>query len=576
MKTSIEIKNFSLRYANRENKVFDNLNLRIPHGKLSLLVGSSGCGKSTMALSLTGIIPNSIEGIMEGDILVNGESIKGKTPGELSTRVGIVFQDPESQFCTFTVEDEIAFGLENLNLKRDEMDKRIDEVLGLINMKDFRFKQLSQLSGGEKQKIAICSILALGAECIVLDEPTANLDPKSSAEIFNLLINLRDKLNKTIIIIEHKLDDLIPQVDNIILLSKDGNVEYTGSPEELIGGFSQKNDNVPLWFPEIGVLSNRLREKNTSLGFFITHEQAVNELKMHTHLFANKAADPKEISPFGEKLIEINNLTFDYDNGYRAIDNISLNIYAGEFLAITGSNGAGKSTLSKILLGLYRSFNGDVLIQNKPVGSYKKRDLVKQIGLVFQNPEHQFVSSRVYDELSYGLKLGELPKTQIDERVNEYLERFDLKAFSEHNPFQLSQGQKRRLSVASMIIGGQSILILDEPTYGQDKKNTERLMEYMKELNLTGVTIIIITHDMNLVANYCSRVILLNRGGKIYDGEAGGLFQDGAAVLEGSIEVPAIPRLSMALKEYDKSFPYLMSIDDYVNSLKGGTCHDGI
>lgn len=299
MKTAIEFKSFSFSYANRENKVFNNLNLKIPHGKLSLLVGSSGCGKSTMALSLTGIIPNSIEGIMEGDILVNEESIKGKTPGELSTMVGIVFQDPESQFCTFTVEDEIAFGLENLNLQRDEMDKRIDEVLGLINMKDFRFRQLSQLSGGEKQKIAICSILALGADYILLDEPTANLDPKSSAEIFNLLIYLRDNLNKTIIIIEHKLDDLIPQVDNIILLSKDGSVEYTGSPDELIGGFSRKNGNSPLWFPEIGTLSNKLREKNNSLGFFITHEQAVGELKKCTHLFVNRAAEPNEISASG-------------------------------------------------------------------------------------------------------------------------------------------------------------------------------------------------------------------------------------------------------------------------------------
>lgn len=201
---------------------------------------------------------------------------------------------------------------------------------------------------------------------------------------------------------------------------------------------------------------------------------------------------------------------------------------------------------------------------------------MKQIGLVFQNPEHQFVSSRVYDELSYGLKLGGPQKTQIDERVNEYLERFDLKAFSEYNPFQLSQGQKRRLSVASMLIGGQSILILDEPTYGQDKKNTEQLMEYIKELNFSGVTIIIITHDMNLVANYCSRVVLLNRGEKTYDGEARKLFQNRAAVLEGSIEVPAIPRLSLALKEYNMNFPLMVSIDDYVNSLKGGTYYDGI
>lgn len=576
MKAAIEIINFSFRYSNRESKVFNNLNLKIPQGKLSLLVGSSGCGKSTMALSLTGIIPSSIEGVMEGDILLKGESIRGKAPGELSTRIGIVFQDPESQFCTFTVEDEIAFGLENLNLSKEEMDKRIDEVLGLVNMKDYRYRQLNQLSGGEKQKIAICSILALGADCIVLDEPTANLDPKSSADIFSLLVYLRNNLSKTIVIIEHKLDDLVPQVDNIILLAEDGSIEYTGSPSELIGNLSYEKDNLPLWFPEIGVLSRKLNEKNKAPGFFITHDQAVSQLKKFTHLFVNKGVEQNGALALGEKLIEINNLTFDYDNSYRAINNISLDIYAGEFLAIAGSNGAGKSTLSKILLGLYKNFNGEVLVQKKPVGLYKKGDLVKKIGLVFQNPEHQFVSSRVYDELAYGLKLKGFNKYKIDERVNEYLDRFNLKAFRDYNPFQLSQGQKRRLSVASMLIGGQSILMLDEPTYGQDKKNTEGLMEYMKELNLSGVTIIIITHDMNLIANYCSRVVLLNKGEKIFDGEAGRLFQDKAVQHEGSIEVPPIPKLSLSLKEYDKGFPFFMSISDYVNSMKGGASYDGI
>lgn len=571
MQSAIEIKNLSFRYANREQVIFQNLNLQIPRGKLTLIMGSSGCGKSTMALSIVGIIPNSIEGELNGDILLEGQSIKGELPGKLSTRIGIVFQDPESQFCTFTVEDEIAFGLENLNYDTEEIDRKIDEALRFVNMESYRYHQLSNLSGGEKQKIAICSILTMGAACIILDEPTANLDPKSSTEIFSLLTQLRDVYGKTIIIIEHKLDDLISKVDNIVLFSKVGGIEYTGAPTKLISNILEYENVILPHLPEIGVLSSKLREKNRNLNFFITHEAALDELKKHNHQFVKGELEERAIGVLGEKMIDIKNLSYSYNSKDKVLNNLKLEVFSGEFLAIAGANGAGKSTLSKILLGLYKNFDGDVFIQDKAINAYRKKELAKKIGLVFQNPEHQFISNRVYDELSYSLILNKLDRSLIDQRVNEYLEWFNLKDYEDCNPFQLSQGQKRRLSVASMLIGGQEILILDEPTYGQDRENTETLMEYMKKLNDSGVTIIIITHDMNLISNYCSRVVLLSNGEKMYDGGPWELFENSELVVKGSIEVPAITRLSLALKEYSPAFPKLMRVGDYIECMNGGT-----
>ncbi|EJP6471957.1 ABC transporter ATP-binding protein [Clostridium botulinum] len=465
----LEIKNLSLSFQNNY-KVFQNINIKVKRNKVTLLTGKSGCGKSSLLMCITGVIPDIIEGNISGEIIYKGENIENKGVKTVSGEIVYMFQDPDSQLCTFTVEDEIAFGLENIKVDPSHMDNIIDEVLDRIGIKHLKKRQLNQLSGGEKQKVALASILALDPEVILMDEPTANLDPKSTIEIINLIKDLRDNFGKTILIVEHKIDEFSEIIDDVIWFEKD-------------------------------------QAKNIDKESFIQSYKSESTLPTVNKKQSNK-----------EKVLEAKEIYFAYNKDINVLKNVSFSLYKGEIAAIIGPNGAGKSTLSKILMGLLKVEKGNILIKGRNIRDINPRELGESMGLVFQNPEHQFIKMTVEKEMALSLEIRKQNSETIKNTVDSYLSMFDLDDHRLSNPFSLSQGQKRRLSTASMMINGQSILILDEPTYGQDRVNLKELINLLYKINSQGASIFMITHDMDMVLNCCDRVIQLENGEVKYEG----------------------------------------------------------
>jgi len=459
----LQIKNLSLAFP-EQGEIFNNINLNIRENTITLLSGNSGVGKSSLLMCIARVIPNIIEGDIKGEIIYKNTNIENKGIAEISGSIGYMFQDPDSQLCSFTVEDEIAFGLENLNIDPNEMNSIIDKTLSLTGIRNLRKRNLNHLSGGEKQKVALSSILAMDPEFIIMDEPTANLDPKSTREIVELIRKLRDDMGKTILIVEHKVEEIKDIVDEIIELNENGTIKV--DKDEFFEDYLKKSQ-----------LPKRIKK--------VFKENPV---------------------------ITVENLSFSYNKDREVLKNINFSLYKGEILAVIGPNGAGKSTLTKLLMGLLKPCEGRILINNNDISKMSPMDIGKTLGLIFQNPEHQFIKMTVEEEMSLSLELRGAPPEEISSKVDYYLELFNLSNQRKMNPFSLSQGQKRRLSTASMMINGQPVLILDEPTYGQDRENLQELLKLLYEINEDGVSILMITHDMDLVYSSCDRYIYLESG----------------------------------------------------------------
>lgn len=467
----LEVKDLSLEFINGK-KIFSNINFEIKKNSITLLTGKSGCGKSSLLMCLAGVIPEIIEAYMSGEILFNNRNIEDKSIKHISGEIAYMFQDPDSQLCTFTVEDEIAFGLENKNIPQDKIDSIINETLELVGIMNLKKRNLNKLSGGEKQKVALASILALDPQLILMDEPTANLDPISTIEIVSLIKKLRDEMGKTIIVIEHKINEFEEIIDNVIMFEDNKVID-------------------------------------------ITKNEFINNYKS---LYKLEAKDSINNNITKEKILEVKDLTFYYEKNNIILNNLNFSLNKGEITAIVGPNGAGKSALSKILIGFNKPTKGEVILANKNLHSLTARQIGESLGLVFQNPEHQFIKMTVEKELALSLEVRNIEEKEIVNRTKYYLDRFDLYNDKEKNPFLLSQGQKRRLSTASMMINGQEILILDEPTYGQDRNNLNELVKLLNEINRDKRSILMITHDLDLVSSCCDKIILLENGEIKYNG----------------------------------------------------------
>ncbi|GAA0737992.1 ABC transporter ATP-binding protein [Clostridium oceanicum] len=557
MNSFVEFKNVSFNYLADNKKVLNNVSFSIKENKINIFIGKSGCGKSTIAKCISGIIPNLVQGDIEGKIIYKNKNIIGESTSNLCREFGYVFQNPDCQFCTFTVEDEIAFGLENLNIDRNKIEKRIEEVLDIIDIKHIRHKDLNLLSGGEKQKVAIASILAIDPKCLILDEPTANLDPKSTVEIFNILKRLRDIHKKTIILIEHKLDYIFGFVDEVIYFS-DSKI-LSGSVDYVLNSICNKNNSC--YFMPRSVYISKILKENNLLDKYLYKKTDIVESLINIYK-KNKIIKERHIRNKNKTVLSVNNLNFSYHNKSNSLTNINLDIKLGDFTCILGHNGAGKSTLTKVLLGLYKNYDGSILIDGKNLKDYSRLELTKKIGLVFQNPEHQFVANTVFEELGYSLKNHGEKEELIKEKVDLYLKKFNLYNMKNANPYLLSEGEKRRLSVASMLITGQEILILDEPTFGQDIENTIELMNYMKSINKSGVTVIIISHDMDMVVKYCDKSIVLKEGKILFNGYTKSLFKSIDVVYDAKLQLPFLGDVCREIRKNIKDFPMLINEED--------------
>ena len=451
------VEKLKLKFPGDAELLFRDLSFSVAEGEKVLLLGPSGCGKSTLLQVLSGLIPQSIEVPMKADKLV--------TPASW----GYVFQDPDSQFCMPYVDEELAFVLENLSVPREEMAARIDVALRQVGLElaDSHIA-IASLSGGMKQRLAIASVLALDPEVLFLDEPSAMLDPEGTEAIWEVLQEVcRDK---TVVIVEHKIDHILEFAERLVLFDSSGRIIADGPNEEIFLEYKEEMKEQGIWFP--GVWEKHLAEAP------LQREQKSFRLQ----------------SP----LMELRDFK-GFRNGEIIIRGAGLAAYPGEWIIIRGQNGAGKSTFLHAVMQFIKT-SGDYELEGKPIK--KVRKLADRVAFVFQNPEYQFVANTVHEEMAYSLWLDGKEKPEINRLVDEYLELFQLSRQREKNPFQLSMGQKRRLSVAATIIQGQRLILLDEPTFGLDSKNTFALLEFLESYRKKGAVILMVTHDETLSRNY--------------------------------------------------------------------------
>lgn len=509
----LKVDKLSFSYEEDEKPVFQNLSFELHKGECALLLGPSGCGKSSLALCLNGLYPEACDGIQSGHVSLFQKPVTGTE--SIAQRAGIVFQDPDQQFCMLTVEDEIAFGLENLQIPKEEMTKKINAVLEKLRITDLKEKTISTLSGGQKQKVALACILAMEPELIMLDEPTSLLDPYSAREFVHMMKELQREKGFSLLVIEHQLDEWTPWIERTIVLDKSGKKALDGRTKDLFQHEAKTLKELGIAIPKGCDLQEKLR-----MPFSLSKESLFKEPFPAGYPEINEA-------PSGKSVLEVSCLSF--ARGQQAIfKDISFSLREGSLTALVGPNGTGKSTLLSVLARLIKPKSGKIFLYDKPLQAYKENELRKRMGFVFQNPEHQFVADTVYDELLFGQNAS----AETEKKARHLLHRFGLAHLADHHPFAISQGQKRRLSVATMLMHDVKVLLLDEPTFGQDARSAAECMDMIQRIKQEGTAVLMITHDMELVSSYADSVLVLHDTSLAFDGSPARLFSEETALVQ--------------------------------------------
>jgi len=517
----VKIEGLTFYYADEERPALDGVDLELADGAFVLITGPSGSGKTSLARCLNGLIPHFYGGRLSGRVSVAGLEVSDNAPKNIATRVGMVFQDPENQLVTADVEREIAFGMENLALPRQEIAKRLEEALDTVGIAALRKRQLHELSGGEKQKVAIASVLALKPEILVLDEPTSELDPQGAEEVLSTVQRLNDELGITVVLVEHRLERVVHLVDRLIVMAE-GRIIADGPPAEVMGQQYERICRAGVGLPPLVRLVHGLRSRGVAVGE--TGDDVPLTVKDGRRLLqgvfgpagGSLPADPVK-AVTGAPVIETENLWYAYHPPHAAVKEVNLSIGRGEFVAVMGRNAAGKTTLVKHFIGLLKPSQGRVLVNGLDTRKVSVAELARQVGYVFQDPNDHLFAETVADEVASALR--GLGFSDVDRLVRETLARFDLERHAGQYPRFLSGGEKQRVALATVLAAGPQVLILDEPTRGMDQKLKDYLMRFLSEYRSEGNTVIIVTHDVEIVAQYARRVILMGEGRIVVDGD---------------------------------------------------------
>jgi energy-coupling factor transporter ATP-binding protein EcfA2 len=548
LSAAIDVERLSFRYAGRKRPALRELSFSIAEGETVLVLGPSGCGKSTLGLCLNGMIPHVVAGELSGAVSVHGQLVGGRPLVDTVREVGIVFQDPEAQLCMLRVDEEIAFGLENLAVPPLEMPSRIAGALERTGLTCAGDTRVDWLSGGNKQRLALASVLAMQPSVLVFDEPTSNLDPAGARAVFDAIARLKAEGRHTIVIVEHRLDQLMHLIDRVLVLGPDGTLLDDGEPHRVLEQQARALREFGIWTPQVCDLAEALRAHGIALAHYpITLEEAHAALAPFAHGEESHVVCGSAANAEAPTAVSIRGLSSSYGRGPDVLRDVQLEVQSGEFLALVGPNGAGKSTLAHHLIATLRAPRGTVFVEGDDIRDIKPEHLAELVGYVFQNPEHQFVARTVFDELAFGLRLRGVAEPDVRAQVEPMLADFGLTGLAAANPFKLSHGEKRRLSVATMLILHQRILLLDEPTFGQDRRHATALLDRFRALNAAGTTLIVITHDMRLVAEYANRVAVMEQGRIVAAGSTDDLFDDRALLDHAHLEVPPMRALGERL-----------------------------
>jgi energy-coupling factor transport system ATP-binding protein len=541
-------------------EVLRGVNLEISAGEFVAVLGRVGAGKSTLCMALNGLVPHATGGVFRGDVTVLGRNTKTHPIADLARSVGLVFQDPEMQLTQMRVEDELAFGPENLGVPSGEIEERVTWALDAVGLASYRDRSPLLLSGGEKQRVAIAAMLAMRPQALVLDEPTANLDPAGKATIFNLLARLARERQITIVLATQELERVARYVQRVVVLH-DGVIALDDTPAAV---FAQ----APLlleWgigVPQLAELASLLTQQTGRSHCFLRMDEAYAQLRGELRAVTepgHAAADQPDArltpqmpaarapEPTSEPQLALDQVSFNYPDGTAALRNASLAVAAGEFVALLGANGSGKTTLAKHLNGLLKPTNGRVRVNGRDTRPARVAELARQVGYIFQNPDHQIFAATVEDEVAFGPRLQNLSPAEVTERVNWALALFDLSPFRASPPALLGWGQRRQVAVASVLATRPQVLVLDEPTGGLDARSQDELMTAVTAFNRSGGTVILITHNMRLVAEYAARAVVMAGGQVAFDAAPSALFEHREILASAKLATPAVVRLSQRL-----------------------------
>jgi len=557
------IENLSFKYADTKKYALRNINLEVKKGEFVAIMGPTGAGKSTLTLTFNGIIPQVFEGKIKGKVEVCGLDTQEHSITELSAKVGLVLQNPETQLFCADVESEIAFGPENLKVPRDEIGRRIRESLKITRLEGLEKRPPFSLSGGQKQRLAIASILSMKPEIIVLDEPTSNLDPIGTREVFETVKKLKFEYGATIILVSHKSEFIAEYADRVVVLDN-GKIIMNDVPSKI---FSKKSilDRSFIRPPQVSEIAYYLMEKGVPLEKIpTTLDEAVEVFEKLLRAFkASKTTvsrlTKKRKYELAENLenekktpiINVKNLWHIYQpEGVVAIKDISLSIFPNEFIAIIGQNGAGKTTLVKHFNGLLKPTKGKVIVKGKDTRMVQAAEISKIVGYIFQNPDHQLFADSVEKEVAFGPSNLGLPEEEIKKRVDEALKFMGLEHLREEHPLSLSWGDRLRVAIASVISMKPEVLILDEPTTGQDFKGSRQILDVASYFYKQGATIIMITHDIPLVAEYAQRTIVMSQGQILLDGRTEEVLKHINILKSTYLEPPQVTQLCQRISKY--------------------------
>jgi len=532
----VSINDLSFRYPQSDSYVLNNINLEVKKGEFIGLAGKSGCGKSTLLYHLCGIIPHAVNGHKEGKVKVCGLDTAEHEIPELSTHVGMVFQNPEVQLFSVTVEDEVAFIAENLNYPVGKIRKRLDFSLDAVGIDDLRERYPFELSGGEKQRVAIASAISVKPEVLVLDEPTSELDSHGTEMVLEVLHRL-NQAGMTIILAEHHLDEVACYLDRLIVMD-DGRIIADDEPRTIF------QDRI---FESIGLRPPQTVEMGLRLGSSklpLSVNEALDIFKTIPVIprgIVNQKVQGEEIVEI-DRIVEIKDLNFLYGDK-KVLRSVNLSINKGEMVGLLGPNGSGKTTLALLMMGLLKPDQGLVRVDGLDPQKDRKK-LVHRVGFLFQNPEHQLFCDSVYSELTYGFEGGE-DGFEDQEVIDEVINRMGLEKFKNNHPLTLSRGERQRVATATALVKKPEIMIIDEPTTGQDWYHVSSFMNLVQKLNQEGVTIILITHDMRVAAEYCQRLVVMRDGSILLDGDTRSVFSEIDILREADLKPTPLTEISL-------------------------------
>lgn len=540
----IEFSHFGFQYNAQAKPTLYDINLSIRKGEKVLIVGPSGCGKSTIVNCINGLIPFMYEGEMTGSLKIGGKETRDLSIAELSKIVGTVLQDSDAQFIGMTVLEDIAFALENECMEKEEMLGIVNKVADIVDVGHLMKNAPTEVSGGQKQRVSIAGIMVDNVDVMLFDEPLANLDPATGKKAMELIDDIQSRTKAAVVIVEHRLEDVLHRdVDRIVLMN-DGHIIFDDTPDKLLSSnlLTQNGIREPLYITALKYSGVEITPdlKPHSIRTIQINDDAKTKVQNWYDETKHPHQDQKK-----ETLLELRDIEFGYDSHREVLRGVNLTIHKGELLALVGRNGAGKTTLSKVICHFVKPSKGTMLFKGEDMSSLSIKETADRIGYVMQNPNQMISKVMIFDEVAMGLHSRGIPEEEIKERVEKVLKICGLYEFRNWPISALSYGQKKRVTIASILVLDPEMLILDEPTAGQDFRHYTDIMEFLRTLNQNGLTIMMITHDMHLMLEYAERSVVFCDGQVIADSSSAGVLTNPEIIEKASLKETSLYDLSL-------------------------------